>query len=163
MYQTSRSWCLFRNVLDKNGFPYANVLACFVEISQTTGKEVNVKVWISPFQRSEEDSALKADTEHIQEVNATAYTYPNSSPSPPPPPSHEYFVCYCTTQNTFWPSSWTRSCRHTWRTKFERRWQTNFQSVGVGARFVFRVLAYTKASILLPNRYSYVCSNILWM
>ena len=63
MYQTSRSRRLFRNVPDKNGFPYANVLTRFSEISQTTGKEVNVKVWMSPLQLSEEDNTPKGDTE----------------------------------------------------------------------------------------------------
>ena len=32
------------NVPNINGFPYANVLTRFGEISQTVGKEVNVKV-----------------------------------------------------------------------------------------------------------------------
>ena len=47
------------------------------------GKEVNIKVWMSPFQHSEEDSTLKVDVECMQELNATACSYPNSSPPPP--------------------------------------------------------------------------------
>ena len=62
-YQTSRSWRLFRNVPDKNSFIYANVLERFGEISQMAGKKVNVKVWMSPFQCSEEDSTLKGNVE----------------------------------------------------------------------------------------------------
>ena len=59
-YQTSRLWRLVRNVPDKNGFPYANVLALFGETSQTTRKEVNVKVWMSPLQLSEQDEPSSA-------------------------------------------------------------------------------------------------------
>ena len=70
-YQMSQSWRLFRNVPDKNGFPYANVLACFGEIRQTAGKEVSNKVWMSPFQRSEQDK----HTQRQRRVHVRAERY----------------------------------------------------------------------------------------
>ena len=40
---------------------------------------------------------------------------------------------------------------------FKQQWQTNFHSVGAGAKFVFCMLAYPKSATLLQNDiYCYV-------
>ena len=60
----SRSWRLFRNVPDKDDFLYADVLfACFGKSSQivTAEKEASIRVWMSPFQGTEEDNKPKVD------------------------------------------------------------------------------------------------------
>ena len=57
----SWSWRLFRNVPNKIGFPYANVLVCFSETSQTASKKANIKVWMSTFQGIKDKSKLKTE------------------------------------------------------------------------------------------------------
>ena len=49
LYQTSRSWHLFRNVPDKNGYSYLNVLARFGKTSQTAVAKNNWRLWIGFF------------------------------------------------------------------------------------------------------------------
>ena len=56
----SQSWCLLRNVHYTNGFPYANALGRFSEISLMVGKVSNIRVWISAFENT------KDNWQHIQ-------------------------------------------------------------------------------------------------
>ena len=53
------------NVPNKNGFPYANVLVGIGETSQTAGKVANIRVWISTFEDTNDDSTPKADLEYM--------------------------------------------------------------------------------------------------
>ena len=64
-YQTSRSYRQLRNVPNKNGFPYANVLAHFDEMSRMMVRKANIRVRMSPFQDIEEDNTPKSDQEYV--------------------------------------------------------------------------------------------------
>ena len=54
-----------RNVRNKNGFLYANVLACIDETSQTAWKIANIRGWIGAFEDTNDDSIPKADLEYM--------------------------------------------------------------------------------------------------
>ena len=53
------------SLIKVRSFPYANGLACCSETSQAAGKIAHIRVWISAFEDTKDDSTPTADLEYM--------------------------------------------------------------------------------------------------
>ena len=109
-YQMSQSWHLLRNVHNKNGCSYLNVLVRFGETSQTAAAKNNWRLWIGLFQCIEDGSAPKANAVHVREKQhrlllphfvLSYYSYSYSSGSP-----HSHWILCAPSARRGTPTVW---------------------------------------------------------